>query len=33
MSRIYQSKWSIEDAVKTPVVKWFWDKLLYVNRK
>lgn len=33
MSRIYQSKWSIEDVVKTPVVKWFWDKLLYVNRK
>lgn len=33
ISRIYQSKWSIEDAVKTPIVKWFWNKLLYSNAK
>lgn len=33
MSRIYQSKWSLEEAVNTPVVKWFWNKLLYANIK
>lgn len=33
ISRIYQSKWSIEDAVKTSIVKGFWNKLLYSNRE
>ena len=34
ISRIYQSKWSIEDAVKTPEMRWWFHKeLLYSNNK
>lgn len=32
ISRIYQSKWSIEDAINKPIVEWFWNKLLFANK-